>query len=138
MVFLASTTSVFAEDVPVIAPISKGQQAPFDGVEMSPEAVANVIADKEYNKQATIVETNKATAEANANCDFKVSEITTQQSTDKKIATAQIDSMKKQNDELNSALKKAIDNTPNVAFWTGAGFVLGVGLTVLTVFLTHK
>ena len=41
----------FADDTPKIKPMNKGEMAPFSGVLFNSSAVAQTIAEKEYNAE---------------------------------------------------------------------------------------
>ena len=131
---LATTNFALADESvqpAVLTPLKKGQVAPYDGVELSPAAVADIIADKQTSaetcaaKIAKDVDTVKATCKRDtdtqkSNCD-----------SDKKSMQIRMDSQAKQIEILTKDLQKS----SNVAWWTAGGFVGGVLLTTATVFV---
>lgn len=125
-----------------ISPMKKGQIAPFTGVLLSPKATATIIAQLNTLQDQIKIEVDHARAEEKAKCDFRVNETTNRLETDKKILQAQVDEKGKQVVILNDALKQAEANRPNTPLWvglgTGAGLVVGIGLTVLTVYAVNQ
>lgn len=122
---------------PVIAPLTKNQPAPFTGVLLSPEAVAQVIA-----KQDAAIVTQELAVKHQADLDsvelkFQIDQLTTTCTTDKNILHAQIDDQKKQVQILNDQLKKTT-NSPSATFWMGIGGVGGIAVTLLTVFAVSQ
>lgn len=121
-----------------ISPMKKGQIAPFTGILLSPKATATIIANLNALQEQIKIEVDHARAEEQAKCDFRVSETTTHLEADKKILQAQVDDRGKQITILTDQLKKEEANRPNTPLWvglgTGAGLIIGVGLSALTVY----
>lgn len=122
----------------VITPLKKNQRAPYDGVLLSPVAVATIITQiKSFQDQAKLdLEFEKK--QEQANCQYRIDELTTTCNTDKKVLMAQLDQQKSQIDVLSKQLDSELKNKPNVQLWTGigvgVGFVVGVGLSALTIY----
>ena len=121
-----------------ISPLKKGQAAPFTGVELSPLAVATIISELNSFADKIKIETDRARAEEQAKCDFKVSETQAKATADLKISQAQLINSKNQVNILNDQVAKLEKDKPNMPFWMGlsglAGLLVGVGASVLTVF----
>ena len=121
-----------------ISPMKKGQIAPFTGILLSPKATATIIAQLNSTQDLIKIEVDHARAEEQAKCEFRVSETVTHCEADKKILQAQVDEQNKRIGIVTDALKKEEANRPNTPLWvglgTGLGFVLGVGLSALTVY----
>lgn len=121
-----------------ISPMKKGQIAPFTGILLSPKATATIIAQLDSLQEQIKIEVDHARAEEKAKCDFQVAETKNKLETDKKILQAQVDDQGKQITILNDQLKKEEANRPNTPLWvglgTGAGLIIGVGLSALTVY----
>jgi hypothetical protein len=122
---------------PVVAPMQKGQTAPFTGVLMSPEAVAHVIA-----QQNAVVEHEAMAVKHQADLDaiqlkFQVDQLTTTCTADKSILQAQVDDGNKRVQILNDQLKKTTGG-PSPSVWMGIGGVGGVVVTLLTVFAVSQ
>lgn len=137
---LATTNPVWAEPSsppPVISPLSKGQQAPFTGVLLSPEAVAQVIAQQDTAQAAQkLAVQHQADLDA-AELKFQIDQLTTTCTADKTILQAQIDNQKKQIQIFNDQLKKTTGGPP-ASLWLGVGAVGGVVATLLTVFAVTR
>jgi len=122
---------------PVVAPLTKGQPAPFTGVLLSPEAVAHVVA-----QQDAVAEHESMAIKHQSDLDaiqlkFQVDQLTTTCTTDKNILQAQVDDGKKQVQILNDQLKKTTGGPP-ASLWLGIGGVGGVVVTLLTVFAVSR
>lgn len=149
----SSITPAFAEDVALpqvttpaaekdpgaaISPLKKGDRAPFTGVELSPLAVATIVAQFSTAKDLVKIETDRTRSEEKARCEFSVSELKASTDADKKILQANVDARQKQIAALNEQLKKEQDSRPNVVLWTSLGGAAGIGLTLLTVFAVSR
>lgn len=125
-------------DDATISPMKKNQPAPFDGVLLSPTATASIIAQIKAMKEQLLLEIEHAKKEEQTRCQYKIDDLNTMCSTDKKVLAAQIDQQKSRIDLLSTQLDKEINNKPNVQLWTGigvgVGFVVGVGLSALTIY----
>lgn len=121
-----------------ISPMKKGQIAPFTGVLLSPKASATIIVQLNLLSEQIQIEIDRVKGEEKAKCDFRVAETSNTLTTDKKILQAQLDEREKRINIVTDALKKEENSRPNLPLWvgvgTGAGFVLGVGLSILTVY----
>lgn len=121
-----------------LSPLKKGQVAPFTGVELSPLAVATIITELNSIADKVKIETDRARAEEQAKCDFKVSETQAKATADAKVAQAQLTDTKNQVNILTDQVAKLEKDKPNMPFWIGlsgiAGLLVGVGISVVTVF----
>lgn len=121
-----------------ISPMKKGQVAPFTGILLSPKATATIIAQLNSIQDQIKIEVDHARAEEVAKCQFRVDETTNRLETDKKILQAQVDDKSTQVNVLTEKLKQEEANRPNTPLWvglgTGAGLIIGVGLSALTVY----
>lgn len=125
-----------------ISPMKKGQVAPFTGILLSPKATATIIAQLNTLQEQIKIEVNHVRAEEKARCDFRVAEIKTTTDADRKVLQAQLDARNKEINVLNGVIKQHEENKPNTPLWvglgTGLGFVVGAGLTVLTVYAVNQ
>lgn len=121
-----------------LSPMKKGQVAPFTGVLLSPMASAIMITQINSLDAQIKIEVDRARAEEQAKSDFKVKEVTITLNADKSILQAHLDERTKEINILTDALKKEESNRSNTPLWmgvgTGVGLIVGVGITVLTVF----
>jgi hypothetical protein len=120
-----------------LSPMKRGQIAPFTGVLLSSRATAELIVQLNSIKDQIKIEVDRALSEERAQCDFKVSEVTTTLTADKKVLQANVDFQGKQISILTDQLKKEEQNRSNTGLWTGlgvaGGLVVGVGVTLLSV-----
>jgi hypothetical protein len=123
---------------PEVAPVKKGQPAPFDGTLLSPEAVATVVADRQATTETTKAETTRVQSEEQAKCKFTVDEAKASADAKLTVTDANLGAEKKKAVALNIALKKEIASRPNVAVWTVMGGIVGAGVTVLIVVALGK
>lgn len=125
-----------------ISPMKKGQVAPFTGILLSPKATATIIAQLNTLQEQIKIEVDHARAEEKAKCDFRVAEVQTTAEADRKVLQAQVDARNKEINILNGVIKQHEENKPNTPLWvglgTGLGFVVGAGLTVLTVYAVNQ
>jgi len=130
---LATSAPAWADPPAVVAPLDKGQPAPFPGVLFSPEAVAKVVAERDSAAQTlTLAVQHQADVDA-AQLKFQIDRLTSTCVADKSILQAQVDDGKRQINILNDQLKKTTGG-PSAPVWIGLGAVSGVILTVVTVF----
>jgi hypothetical protein len=125
------------DPAPVVSPLIKGQPAPYTGVLLSPEAVAQVIAEKDTAAAALALAVKHQADLDAAQLKYQVDQLTTTCTADKSILQAQVDDNKKQIIILNDQLKKTTGG-PGAPVWIGLGAVGGVVVTVLTVFAIGK
>lgn len=125
-----------------ISPMKKGQIAPFTGVLLSPKATATLIAQLNVLQEQIKIEVDHARAEEKAKCDFRVAEVQTTAEADRKVLQAQVDARNKEINVLTGVIKQHEENRPNTPLWvglgTGVGFVVGAGLTILTVYAVNQ
>jgi hypothetical protein len=120
-----------------VSPISKGQTAPYTGVLLSPQALAQIVA-----QQDTVAAAMQLAVQHQSNIDaaqsqFQIAQQATTCTADKSDLQAQVDDDKKQINTLTVQLKH---NTGGLGAptWIGVGVVGGVALSVLTAFAISK
>lgn len=118
----------------VVTPLNKGQLAPYTGVLMSPEAVAQIIAEKESTAKALQLAVQHQVDLDEAKLKFETDRITTTCTADKKILQAQVDNGHRQINILNEQLKKETGG-PSPLGWLAIGGGTGIAVTLLTVFV---
>jgi hypothetical protein len=125
----------------VISPLRKGQIAPYTGTLFSPRAAGSIITQIDAQKQQIIIEVQHAREVEQANCTFKLSEATTHYNADKKISDAKLEERNKRIVILSEQLKQEENNRTNTSLWVGlgagGGFIVGVGITVLTIYAVN-
>lgn len=142
LLFLSLTSIVHAEDqknttneseitIPVVTPIKEGSNAPYDGVLLSPEAVATIIAEKEELPKKIDLEVKKAVAESNATCDADKKQIEASFRSDKQIMQARLDAALKEKKILVDDIKKSERRSKLQKIWivvSAAVGAVGVGV----------
>ena len=122
---------------PVISPLNKAQPAPFTGVLLSPEAVAQIVAEKD----STLARIGLAVQhQAEIDADQLTLQTQTLQTTcnaDKTVLQAQLTDAQKQNQLLMQQLQKNTGG-PGAPVWIGLGFAGGVVVTTLVVFAVSR
>jgi hypothetical protein len=130
-----TSISQAADNTEAIAPLHTGQLAPFEGLLLTPSAVAKIIAERDEVPERVKIEVDKSTSDQKAKDDAALRSC--QISADSAAKSAEI-SLKAKNDDLNTATKKLaeIENKSSNGIWYFAGgAVSGIILTTLTVFL---
>lgn len=123
------------EDPGKITPLKKGQPAPYPGVLFSPKAAAVVATELGTAKEKIKIEVAAAVGSSEAKKDFKIAEINAACKTDKETLTAQLDNKSKQIDALSALLRVKEKETPNRTVWASLGFVAGITVSLLGVFI---
>jgi len=123
-----------------VAIIKKAQVAPFTGVLLSPAAAATVIAEIKNQDAKCAIEIQKKLDELKVQSDLKYKQLEISYNTFKSSCEIKIKSRDDTIDLLNRTLEK--NTNPKTELWfigglTG-GFLVGVGLTVATVFALSK
>lgn len=139
------TSRAIAQDEPdvgaVISPLRKGQAAPYTGTLFSPRAAASIITQIDSQRKQIIIEIEHARGDEKAKCAFQLSETTTRNDADKKVSLAKLEEQNKRITILSDQLKQEEKNRSNTSLWVGlgvgGGFVVGAGLTVLTVYAVN-
>lgn len=142
--FLVVNISVVNAQVleePMVAPLQKGQVAPFSGVILNKVAVSKVIIDQKTRKEGLQIEVDKAVSDAlskkNKECSDTAANLENSNSQlEARLVTFDKTLTLKQQ-EIDS-LKKQLESAPDKNLWLGIGFTGGVVFTLLTVFATSQ
>lgn len=121
----------------VISPMARGNKAPFTGVLLSPQAVAEIIAEFSAFEELLKIELEKLNEQNEAELERKLKNLNIEHEADKKILLVQLETRDKEVLNLGKQLQEEIDNRPNVFLWTSLGVLGGIGVTLLTTFLMH-
>jgi hypothetical protein len=123
-----------------VSMLKKGQTAPFSGVLLSPEAVADLITRLEsYNSECQL-KIDKELAIQKANTDLKYAQLSITHDTYKNNCQIKLSSRDDTIKLLNKTLEKNTD--PKTEWWfvggVAGGFILGTVITVATVYATSE
>jgi hypothetical protein len=122
---------------PIIYPLNKGQPSPLTGVLFSPEAVAQIIAQRDTAAAAAQLAVQHQQELDDAAKKYALDSAATTCTADKNVLSAQLTDAQKQNQILQDQLKKNTGG-PGAPVWIGLGFVGGVVVTVVTAFAVSK
>ena len=119
----------FADDTPKIKPMNKGEVAPFAGVLFNSTAVAQSIAEKEYNAEQCRLRTEHLEQKEKAKCDLLVSTVKVEVD----FLQKKYDSILKIKDEEVNRLQKIALEKPNKNshWWFAGGMVAGIVTSVV-------
>ena len=119
----------FADDIPKIKPMNKGEIAPFSGVLFNSAAIAQTIAEKEYNAEQCRLRAEHLEQKEKAKCDLLVS--TTKVEID--FLQKKYDSiMKIKDEEINRLQKVALERpNKNSHWWLAGGMVAGIATSIV-------
>lgn len=121
----------------VISPMKMGQKAPFTGLLLSPQAVAQIIVNLNSQQAETDIQVTKAKETQKAVDQLIIDDKDAQITLIKSTTNVQIKDL---DDEVNTLTKKLQDaekSAPNLPLWIGVGAVGGIVLTVVTVFAVN-
>ena len=122
---------------PVVTPLAKGAPAPFAGILLTPEAVANVIATANECPKRTQVEVDRARGEEQATCDKKLADAKSDAKRDGAVFQAGIDQRDGTIKDLLVRLDKSEQARGNTWLWVGGGVLAGVVITTLSVVVVN-
>lgn len=125
------------DPAPVVTPLQKYQPAPFTGVLFSPEAVAQVVAEKDSAAEKTELAVKRQKDLDDAQMRYSLDQANSTCKADKSILMAQIDENERRYKVLNEQLQSATSGLGGGA-WFGIGTGLGVAATLLTVFVVSR
>jgi len=119
----------FADDIPKIKPMNQGESAPFAGVLFNSAAIAQTVAEKEYNSEQCRLRIEYLEQKEKAKCDLLVTTV-----------KVEIDFLKKKYDsilkikdeEVNRFEKLALEKpNKNSHWWFAGGMVAGIVTSVV-------
>jgi len=122
---------VFADEVPKIKPMNQGETAPFPGVLFNSSAVAQSIAEKEYNAEQCRLRTAHIEQKEKIRCDLLVSTVKVEVD----FLQQKYNSILKIKDEEVNRLQKFALERPNKNshWWFAGGIVAGI-VTSIAIF----
>ena len=120
---------VFAQETPKIKPMNLGEVAPFPGVLFNSAAVAQSIAEKEYNSDQCRLRTAHIEQKEKIKCDLLVSTVKVEVD----FLKQKYDSILKIKDEEVNRLQKFALEKPNKNshWWFAGGMVAGIVTSVV-------
>jgi hypothetical protein len=118
----------------LIAAMSKGQVAPFDGVLYSKDAQAQLIAFIDAVPKKIRLEVDNANSTSAAQCTHQVNEQKIAATTEKRMAEIAAQEKAAQMNILNEQLKRAESSRANAPMWIAIGTVVGAVTAILAGF----
>jgi hypothetical protein len=134
---IALSSSLAYGDDKYMTPLNKGIPAPYNGVLLSPPAIASIIADKESEKERINLEVDTAVKKVTAKFGLDLAELTTKNDSDKKILQAQVDAGLAENKEKDKIIDKN-QQTIKPITWLCIGGVAGTAITIGLVVLVNS
>lgn len=134
----SSTTKPSTDGPAVLAPLQKGQPAPYPGILFSPRAAASVAADISSFPERLRIEVDGAVKKAEARKDFTINENNTKCKVDKNVLVAKNEASLKRIDQLQVDIDAVKSSMPNRSTWLGIGVASGIVVTLLTVFVVGQ
>ena len=118
-------------DTPKIKPMNQGEIAPFSGVLFNSEAVAQSIAEKEYNADQCRLRIGHIEQKEKIKCDLLVSTVKVEVD----FLQKKYDSILKiKDEEVNRLQKFALERPNRNSHWWFAGGVIAGIVTSITIF----
>jgi hypothetical protein len=122
---------VFADETPKIKPMNQGEVAPFPGVLFNSTAVAQSIAEKEYNFEQCRLRIGYIEEKEKTRCDLLVSTVKVEVD----FLKQKYDSILKiKDEEVNRLQKFALDRPNKNSHWWFAGGVIAGIVTSIAIF----
>lgn len=121
-----------------ISPLYKGYRAPFAGVHLSPAAVAFIYVELKNIAKTVEIEAQRAKKEAEVNCAYELEKKKIGYEADIKILDVKLEATGRTVNFLEKKLLEEEEKRKNVYLWTGLGFLAGVGLSLLTVYVVSE
>jgi len=123
-----------------ITPMRKGQKAPYTGVLFSKQAVSETIAEFKKKDKECHLRIEKLKKELKVINKLEKAKLQIELDAEKKSCKVKVDTRDKTISFMDKRLEKL--NNPKTEMWfvigAGGGFVLGVTVTILTVFATSE
>lgn len=117
-----------------VAPLTKGQPAPFSGVLLPTSVAQSLQAQINAVPDRIKVEVDNANRIADAQCTYKLNDAAIKSQTDSKICSLQLQERMNQLTFLERHLAKAERARPNTVLWSLLGAGVGSAVTVLLTF----
>ena len=129
VLIIAFPVLTFASDTPKIKPMNEGEIAPFTGVLFNSAAIAQTVAEKEYNAEQCRLRIEHLEQKEKAKCDLLIA--TTKVEID--FLKKKYDSILKIKDEEVERFQKLALEKPNKNshWWFAGGMVTGIVTSVV-------
>lgn len=121
-----------------ISPLYKGNKAPFSGVHLSPMAVAFIYVELKSVAKTIEIEVERAKKEAEAYHKYEINKKKIEYDADVKVLNVKIEANEKNISFLEKRLIEEEKKRESVPLWTGLGFLAGVGISLLTVYVVSE
>jgi len=116
-----------------LSPMKITQRAPFSGVLLSPQAVAEIIVKLNSINDVVNIETTRVREELLAQHRFEINDLNIRHTSQVDVLNVQLKAREQQINVLNETIKKIEDSQSNTPMWATVGFGSGVGVTLLLV-----
>lgn len=136
---LAHSVPARAEDppwvAPVVVPISKGKPAPFDGVLLTTEAAAKIVAHSQACDERTAIEVERAKSEQKARDDKRLADAAADAEHVKAVLEASLHAREADLSAMTKRLEEAEKAKDKIWMWGVGGLIAGAAVSIITIFV---
>lgn len=130
-------TSTYDPSVPTVAPIRKGEAAPFDGNVLNAAAIAKITTELRYIDETVAIEVESTQKVERAKCKLATDQLTAALEAEKTLRSTQVKLREQQIREYQEALEESAK--PRHGLWfsigAGSGVLTTVGIVLMIVLL---
>lgn len=125
-------------DEGLIKPIKLGEIAPFEGLLLSPSAVAEIVSDKKTEPGRILIAVESERKRSEADCQLRLGNDRLKHDSQVTLLGAEIKMKDSRLTALSEELKISQENEGRIPYYVGGGVLAGTLLTILTTFaITH-
>lgn len=126
--FLATPSTAFADEL--VATVSEGQPAPFDGTLFSTEAAARLLADLQFTEQSCQIEIDRQLGLQEARLQFEIDKLNSEIEISETLSAQRLQIRDEHIALLTKDLTK--QRKPSQTVWFATGVLSGIALTVFS------
>ena len=134
LLIVAMPLQVHAQEGGLVANLTKGESAPFDGVLFDLEAAAKILADQEFGLLECKLQLEYFEKKQEAICDFEMSKLQLSLGLLEEKHEAIIEIKDKEIYELQEIIKGESTSKIPEELWFGGGFILGTLISLAIFF----
>ena len=121
-----------------VSPMKKGQRAPFTGVLLSPEAVADITVEFESFPERLKLEVDMAVGMSQVDAQHRIDMLLAEGAADLSVAEAKLKAQLQVNSVLSKRIEKIEAEMGNTTLWFGMGITGGVVATLAIVYVSSQ
>jgi hypothetical protein len=138
LVSLMLISTVTRADESIVVPLGEGVPSPFKGLLLSPQAVADILADKKLESERTDLEVSKKVALTVAECKLNLDQVVSDCEKKRAFFDLTLGSRNLEISELNKKIVNLQKSNDLLPYYVAGGAVAGVVITILTTFTVSK